>query len=67
MSFVDLLFLENCENVSQILNIYCCGGMFLTQIFASGEAPGTTYFQIVVGGQLHILLGILNMKMFKNH
>ena len=36
MSFVDLLFLKNRENVTQILNIYFYRVKSLTQIFASG-------------------------------
>ena len=36
MSVVDLLFLKNRENVTQISNIYCYRVNILTQIFASG-------------------------------
>ena len=36
MSFVDLLFLKNRENVTEILNTYCYRVNILTQIFASG-------------------------------
>ena len=35
---------------------------FSTYIFASVEVPETTYVQMGVGGQIHIILGVLDMK-----
>ena len=64
---VDLLFLKNLENLSKSLNIYFSKQTFVTQISASGGVPGTTYFEMGVHGQIHVTLGVLDMKRFENH
>ena len=64
---VDLPFLKNRKNLSKSLNKYFSKQTFVTQISPSCGVPGTTYFEMGVRGQMHVILGVLDVKKFENH
>ena len=60
MSFVDLLFLKNRENVAQIFEyIFSRSERFQFKSLLPGKVPGTTYFQMGVRSRIQIILGVM--------
>ena len=58
--FKALCYCLNCWKIVKMcrksLNIYSL------QIFASGEVPGTTYCRMWVGGQIHVVFCVVDLK-----
>jgi len=63
---LDLLFLNTREHLFKSLNIYFSKGSFVTEISVSGR-PWNDIFLDGVCGQIHVMLGVLDMEKFENH
>ena len=68
MSFVDLLFLENRENVAQIFEyIFSRSERFQFKSLLHGEGPWNNIFSDGVRSRIQIILGVMKKRLQIRH